>query len=70
MKYHNLNKLVCKIWYQSADKRDKHEHLDAYTPINATFSKSKIGQENRKIDRGMSYLPPNQTCMQSLVSIG
>ena len=58
-----LNELVSKIWYQSADKCGTYEHLGAYTPINATFSKSKIGLKNklRKTDCGMNYLPPEQT---------
>ena len=40
---YNLRKLVCKILYQWTDKYGTHKHLDAYTALNATFSKSKIG---------------------------
>ena len=56
------------------DKNDTNKYSGANTLINATFSKSKIGQKNekknRKTDCGMKYLLPKQTCMQKLVRIG
>jgi len=39
-----------QIWYQSADKYGSHKHLDAYTPMNATFKKSKIELKIVKIE--------------------
>ena len=41
-------KRVCKILYESANKCDTHKHLGANTPINDTFSKSKIGLKTEK----------------------
>ena len=50
---YSLNKLTCKNWYQWADKYGTHKHLVVYTPINGTFSKSKIWLKikNKKIEK-------------------
>ena len=62
---------MCKISYQSADKCATHKHLGVHTPINATFSKTKIGIKSEKKTQktycGMKKLPPNQTSMQTKI---
>jgi len=60
-----LNAIVCKFWYQSANKYGSLKHLDANTPINSTFKKSKIEQtivKNKISKNGLWHkLPTTQT---------
>ena len=66
-------KLVCKFWYDSANKCATHKHLGANTPKNVIFSKSTIELWNRKkiriTDCSMKNQPCKQTCMHNLISI-
>ena len=55
--------IMASFRYKSADDYVENNHLGAYTLLNPTSSKSKVGLKIERIEL------PEQICIQSLISI-